>query len=131
MKLRIFAFLGALALTTGLAFAADSIDNIASNNAVFDGKSVTVTGTVSDVKAKTSKRGNDYTTFDICATKCIGVYVHGHPTVANGTTVTVTGDYTASKSMGSFTITNQISADDDPILASPAPAPAASSQPGQ
>lgn len=127
MTLRVLAFLGALALTAAPVLAADSIDDIAANPATFDGKHVAVTGTANDVKQKTSRRGNDYTTFQICQTKCLGVYAHGHVNVDNGATVTVTGDFAASRSMGSFTITNQITADDDTGVSTPAPA--ASAQP--
>jgi len=127
MTIRILAFLGALALTAAPVLAADSIDAIIANPASFDGKHVAVTGTVDNVKMKTSRRGNDYTTFDLCQTQCVHVYAHGHANVTKGATVSVTGDFVASRTIGTFTVTNQITADDDTGIATPAPA--ASSRP--
>jgi len=127
MTKQIFAFIGACALLTAPVLAADSIDAIVANPSAFDGKHVSVHGSVTDVKQKTSRRGNDYTTFQVCENKCVNVYAHGHVGVTNGATVTVGGVFTASKSLGSFTITNQIEADDG--AGTPAPAPAASATP--
>jgi hypothetical protein len=84
-----------------------------------------VHGSVTDVKQKTSRKGNDYTTFQVCETKCVNVYAHGHVGVTDGATVTVGGIFTASKNLGSFTVTNQIEADDG----AGTPAPAASATP--
>ena len=120
-----FAFVAACTLLTVPVLAADSIDAIVANPAAFDGKRVSVHGTVADVKQKTSHRGNDYTLFDVCEAKCVHVYAHGHPGLANGAVVTVTGTFAASKSLGSFTVTNQIDADDG----SGTPAPAVSAAP--
>jgi len=127
MTKQIFAFIGACALLTAPVLAADSIDAIVANPSAFDGKHVSVHGSVADVKQKTSRKGNDYTTFQVCETKCVNVYAHGHVGVTDGAVVTVGGTFTASKSLGSFTITNQIEADDG--AATPAPAPAASATP--
>jgi hypothetical protein len=127
MTKQIFAFIGACALLTAPVLAADSIDAIVANPSAFDGKHVSVHGSVADVKQKTSRKGNDYTLFQVCETKCVNVYAHGHVGVTDGATVTVGGVFTASKSLGSFTVTNQIEADDG--AATPAPAPAASPTP--
>jgi hypothetical protein len=120
-----FAFIGACALLTAPVLAADSIDAIVANPSAFDGKHVSVHGKVGDAKQKTSRKGNDYTTFDVCETKCVHVYAHGRVGVTDGATVTVGGTFVADKKMGSFDITNQIEADDG----SGTPAPAASAAP--
>src|SRR6185503_6168873 len=78
MTKQIFAFIGACALLTAPVLAADSIDAIVANPSAFDGKHVSVHGSVADVKQKTSRKGNDYTTFQVCETKCVNVYAHGH-----------------------------------------------------
>lgn len=111
------------------AAAADSIDAIAAAPATYDGNSVDVTGTAKNVRARTSKKGNDYTTFQVCQTQCLNVYSHGHPAVSDGATVRVQGSFVADKSMGSFDIKNEIDANDDGGVTSPAPAPAVTTAP--
>ena len=61
---------------------------------------------------KTSCRGNDYTTFDLCDPTCIHAYSHGHPKIANGQTLTVNGTFFAVKKVGSLEFKNEINADD-------------------
>lgn len=103
-----------LAFAAGtLALADDSIDAIIASPATFDGKHVDVTGTIANYKEKTSKAGNDYTLFDLCQTKCVGIYEHGHPTgLKDGGTTTIHGTFAAVRHMRGFDITNQIDADD-------------------
>ncbi len=127
MTKRFIAFIGACALLTAPVLAADSIDAIIANPSAFDGKSVQVHGTVADVKQKTSRKGNDYTLFDVCETKCVHIYARGKVGVNDGATVTISGTFTAVKHMGNFDITNQIEANDG--SGTPAPAPAASVAP--
>ena len=95
------------------AAAPTSIDAIVAAPATFDGTHVVVTGTVKNYKEKTSKAGNDYTTFDLCQTQCVGIYEHGHPAgVTEGSTQTIAGFYHADRKMRGFDIKNQIDADD-------------------
>ncbi len=128
MTKRFIAFIGACALLTAPVLAADSIDAIIANPSAFDGKAVQVHGTVADVKQKTSRKGNDYTLFDVCETKCVHIYAHGKVGVTDGAIVTITGTFTAVKHMDNFDITNQIEANDGGGAAA-TPAPAASDAP--
>ncbi|MDQ2991436.1 MAG: hypothetical protein M3R30_01275 [Candidatus Eremiobacteraeota bacterium] len=123
--IKFIAFVGACALLTAPVLAADSVDAIIANPSAFDGKSVQVHGTVADVRQKTSRKGNDYTLFDVCETKCVHIYAHGKVGVTNGAVVTVTGTFTALKHMGDFDITNQIQANDGEGTSTPAPAASA------
>lgn len=111
------------------ASAADSIDAIVANPSHYDGNGVDVTGTAKDVRARTSKKGNEYETFQVCQTQCVNVYSFGHPAVANGQTVRVQGSFVADKSMGSFEIKNEIDAGDDGVSVPAAASPAVTATP--
>jgi len=71
-----------------------------------------VSGTVAQLAQKTSRRGNDYTTFDLCDTACIHVYSFGHPKIANRQTLTVTGKFAADKHVGNLEFKNELDADE-------------------
>lgn len=89
-----------------------AIADILANPASFDGKHLAVTGTIANLAPKTSKRGNDYTTFDLCDTKCIRVYSYGHPKLSNGQKLTVNGTFAADKHVGSLDFKNELDADE-------------------
>jgi hypothetical protein len=91
---------------------ATHIADILANPTSFDGQHLSVTGTVAQLTEKTSCRGNDYTTFDLCDPTCIHAYSHGHPKIANGQTLTVNGTFFAVKKVGSLEFKNEINADD-------------------
>jgi hypothetical protein len=134
MNIRTLAAAALIALPTLTAIpasAADSIDAIEANQAQFDGVTVTVTGTVKgDIKQRTSRKtGKDYETFTLCQTQCLTVYSQGHPAVTVGLVVTVTGDYTATKTIGSFVVKNEIYADDGGITTTVPAAPAVTPTP--
>ena len=78
----------------------------------FDGQHLTVNGTVQQLSEKTSRRGNDYTTFDLCDVTCVHVYSYGHPKIANGQTLTVNGRFFADKKVGSLDFKNELDADE-------------------
>jgi hypothetical protein len=78
----------------------------------FDGQHLTVNGTVQQLSEKTSRRGNDYTTFDLCDASCIHAYSYGHPKIANGQTLTVSGKFFADKHVGTLDFKNEIDADE-------------------
>ncbi len=94
-----------------------AIADILTNPASFDGKHLTVNGTVTQLSEKTSKRGNDYTVFDLCApaSSCIHAYSHGHPKIANGQTLTVNGTFFAVKKVGTLEFKNELDADDNSL----------------
>lgn len=77
----------------------------------FDGKLVQASGTVSHFKAKTSKAGNPYFTFDLSDAKGkVEVYGRGKlkVMVKDGSKVQATGTFVLKKEMKSFTIENEI-----------------------
>ena len=88
------------------------IADILASPSSFDGQHLTVNGTVQQLSAKTSRRGNDYTTFDLCDASCIHVYSYGHPKIANGQTLTVNGRFFADKKVGTLDFKNELDADE-------------------
>ena len=97
------------------AVAPTAIADILANPANFDNKHLTVTGTIAKLAEKTSKRGNDYTTFDLCDTDCIHVYSYGHPKLAEGQKLTVNGTFFADKHVGSYDYKNELDADENSL----------------
>lgn len=96
-----------------IAFAADKaiVADLLKEGSKFDGKIVTVTGKLMHFKAKTSKAGNKYFTFDLeDGGKKLNVYGKGEldPTPKAGDTVEVTGEFVKEREMNDFTIKNEI-----------------------
>ena len=61
-----------LLIWTSAAFAeAVRPSQIVGDATTYDGKHLTVSGTVQHVTAKTSRRGNEYETFDLCNNSCV------------------------------------------------------------
>jgi len=90
------------ALSILLAQATLSPADLLAHGATYDGKSVAVAGTIAHIVHKTSRRGNAYTTFDLCAgTSCIHVFEYGNASVTEGATGTFTGTYSVEKHVGS------------------------------
>lgn len=89
------------------------IADILANPGSFDGQRLSLSGTIAKLAEKTSRRGNDYTTFDLCdGTPCIHVYSYGHPKLANGQTLTVSGRFFADKHVGSADFKNELDVDE-------------------
>jgi hypothetical protein len=64
-----------LLIWTSAAFAeAVRPSQIVGKPTTYDGKHLTVSGTVQHVTAKTSRRGNEYETFDLCDNSCVKVF---------------------------------------------------------
>lgn len=108
-----FASALALSLAAGggvaLAQATLSPADLLAHGAQYDGKSVTVAGTVAHIVHKTSHRGNAYTTFDLCSsTSCIHVFEYGNVTVTAGATTTQTGMYSVEKHVGTDVYHNEL-----------------------
>jgi hypothetical protein len=90
-----------------------SIDKIVSAKQSYDGREVTVSGKVSNLKLRTSKAGSDYTTFTLSRPDGKGslhVYSRGHANVKQDQTVKVTGIYRKEKRVGKYTFHNEIEA---------------------
>lgn len=79
-----------------------------------DGKTVQVRGVVADFKAKTSKKGNKYFTFDLVeGKKSVAVYGRGELPKAPraGDKVLVSGRFRKEKKLGDKTFINEIELD--------------------
>jgi cytochrome c-type biogenesis protein CcmE len=115
LSLTLALTLAAASPAPALATTPTKIADILANPTSFDGQHLSVAGTVAQLAAKTSRRGNDYTTFDLCDTTCIHVYSYGHPKLANGQALTVTGKFFADKHVGSADFKNELDADEDSL----------------
>jgi hypothetical protein len=95
------------------AIAPVQISALLANPTSFDSQHLSVAGTIAKLTAKTSRRGNDYTTFDVCdGTSCVHVYSYGHPKLTNGQTLTVSGKFFADKHVGNVDFKNELDADE-------------------
>lgn len=80
----------------------------------FDGKTITVAGSVSEFKQKTSRKGNKYFTFTMKGEgkQEVNVYSQGEASadVKDGAKVEVTGVFRQEKKVLDFTVKNEIDA---------------------
>ncbi len=77
----------------------------------FDGKEVTLKGTVTQLQMRVSARGNPYSLFRLRDRGgSIRVYYRGHPDISDGNTVTVTGIFSKTRKVGKYTFYNEIEA---------------------
>lgn len=106
-------------LTAGLPLAAPAagIAQITAHPHTFNGQVVTVSGTVSALRARTSRKGNPYETFTVCNGGCVHVFTFGQPLLRDGERATVTGTYAAVKHVGRYTFHNEIDTRSSDILA--------------
>jgi hypothetical protein len=104
----------AVVLCGNFSYAAQetTVQKILANRDSYDGQEVSVSGTVSKLKLKTLKDGNDYTTFSLIgeSRRSLNVFVWGHSKVKMGQRVKVTGTYQKVKRMGLHTFYNEIEA---------------------
>ena len=89
-----------------------TIKEILSNPNKYDGQEVTIQGKATKIKPRTSKKGNDYTTFTLRdeSGKSMNFYTRGLPLLAEGQKVTVTGIYEKVKRVGRQTFHNEVKA---------------------
>ena len=95
-----------------LACEKTTISAITADSNKFDGKEVCVEGLISNLKFKTSKKGNPYTTFDLNDenSKSLTVFSFGTLPIKEGNKVKVTGRYEVEKRVGRYTFYNEIDA---------------------
>jgi hypothetical protein len=87
-----------------------SPETILTNPARFDGQSVTVRGTISNLRETVSRRGNPYYTLDLSDGKqAIRVFSFGKAVCRTGT-ATVEGTFARVKQVGRLTFYNEITA---------------------
>jgi hypothetical protein len=77
------------------------------NSSAYDGKHLTVSGAIRNVIAKTSQRGNDYETFDLCDKSC----VLGASQLREAQHLSVSGTFDAVKHVGRYSFYNELDAD--------------------
>jgi hypothetical protein len=90
-----------------------TVDKILADKNSYDGKEVSVSGTVSaNLKFKTSKGGKDYTTFSLLCDsgRRINVFIWGKLKLQGGQKVRVTGIYHKVMRVGQSTFRNEIEA---------------------
>jgi hypothetical protein len=89
-----------------------TVQKILANRDSYDGQEVSVSGTVSRLKLKTSKVGKDYTTFSLMSESggSLTIFVWGQPKLKQGQKVKVTGTYRKVKRVGRYTFYNEIEA---------------------
>lgn len=108
-SLATLASLLALATTTVIAQTPITPADLLAHGATYDGQHVSVTGTAGNVVHKTSRRGNAYTTFDLCSgTSCVHVFEFGNASVAEGASITVNGTYSVERHVGSDVYHNEL-----------------------
>jgi hypothetical protein len=89
------------------------VDKILADKNSYDGKEVSVSGTVSaNLKFKTTKGGKDYTTFSLLGDsgRRINVFIWGKLKFKGGQKVRVTGIYHKVMRVGQSTFRNEIEA---------------------
>ena len=119
------AFLLSLTLVSSLALAqeaaspkadaptAATVAELTKDGAKFDRQLVTVTGKADAYRARTSKAGNPYFTFDLVEDgKTVHVFGYGalSPEPKDGAKVEVTGKFAATKRVGTSEIKNEVDA---------------------
>lgn len=72
----------------------------------YDGKRVTVSGTLRHVLAQTTRRGKDYTTFELCDDVCMKVFLWGHPRLREEQRQSVSGKFETIKRVDAYTFEN-------------------------
>ncbi len=107
-------FLLSFSLQAQNAFAGAkiTIKTLLSKPNKYDRKEVTIKGKATTIEPRTSKRGNDYTTFILKDTsgRAVNIYTRGHPLITEGQRVTVTGIYQKVQMFGRYAIHNEVKA---------------------
>lgn len=110
----IIIFVLAIVLCGNFSYAAQetTVQKILANRDSYDGQEVSVSGTVSKLKLKTSKGGNDYTTFSLLSESggSLTIFVWGQSKLKQRQKVKVTGTYRKFKRVGRYTFYNEIEA---------------------
>ncbi|HEY2474535.1 MAG TPA: hypothetical protein VGI19_07000 [Candidatus Cybelea sp.] len=77
----------------------------------YDGKHVSVSGTVRHLQHKTASDGAAWVTFGLCASACINVFTGGSPQLREGRVILVRGTFAAEKHFNGYTFRDAIHAD--------------------
>ena len=77
----------------------------------FDGKTVTIRGTVTHLRTTVSRKGNAYYTYDLHdGNRAVRIFSFGKPECSAGVTATVTGLFTQVKRVSGRTFYNEVEA---------------------
>jgi len=106
---RIALTIAAFIVTSSIALAADALapSAIVASPSTYDGKSVTVTGKVSDFQTSQTMMGT-VAGYQLCDEKCVVVIDQTNQTQTNGSTATVTGTFHATFKAPRKTFTNAV-----------------------
>ena len=106
----LFSFL--LQVQLPLAGEKVTVKEILSNPDKYDGQEVSLQGKATKIRARVSKKGNDYTTFTLKdeSGKGMNIFTYGHPPIIDGQKVTVTGIYQKVKKVGIYKFSNEVEA---------------------
>ena len=108
---RLLALSALLVFTAALAAEKTTVANILKDPAKFDNKVVTAVGKVGKFKARVSKAGNKYFTFDLVdGGDHIAVYGKGElkPAPKDGDKAEATGAFAKERKVGSNTFKNEL-----------------------
>ena len=94
-----------------LAAAATTPDQIASAPHTYNAQRVEVTGRVTHLRVERLRNGTAYSSFSLCATRCVRAVVAGAPAIAEGQTLTIHGTYYGWKTFGAYTVRRAIAVD--------------------
>jgi hypothetical protein len=72
----------------------------------YDGKHLTVSGTVRNVFPQTNRQGKDYTTFDLCNDACVKVFVWGNLKLPEGQRRSASGRFETVKHVEPYNFVN-------------------------
>jgi hypothetical protein len=105
------ALVACLGVAAGIALAQTPLapSAVVGAASTYDNKTVTVSGTVKNLKTKSTQRGT-MNSYELCDTQCVNVVQFGTATVTEGSTQTVSGHFRASVSRNGMTMTNVIMA---------------------
>lgn len=115
MRRTLAALLLAASAAAAWSQASVTIADLNRDPARWHQKDVRVTGKTGQIKPKTSKAGRDYTVFPLYGEAYgdkVSVFTWGHPALAQGQKVTVTGTFVKEKTVGPYTFTNEIEAEE-------------------
>ena len=89
--------------------------DLIAHGSTYDGQTVSVVGTVSDLRAHVSRKGNAYATFELCASSaCVRVFEWGTPALSDSQRLTVHGKFSVEKRVGPYTFHDEIESDAQP-----------------
>ena len=83
---------------------------ILANPSSYDGKPLTVSGTVRNAVVQTSRQGKEYTTFELCNDACMKVFTWGHVKLHEGQHESVSGTFKTIKHVELHTFQNVLEA---------------------